>query len=275
MFGKRKIAALVAEFLGTGFLTLLVLSVQRSTIGVPFFVAVAAGLTIAVMMFAVGNTSGGHFNPAITIGLWTARKISTISAILYVGLQLLGAWAALTLYVYLVHTKLQLIGGHFSGRILVAESVGAGIFAFAWASALYQGYSRSVTASITGLAYVVGMIAASAASIGLANPALALGVKAWVWGTYVLGPVIGGVVGVNLYALLFATPEAIVATDVETIEVTTLNISKDDNTEKNKKNSDLKKAMPLTKSKAAATKKSSVSSSRKKNSKNSSKSKKR
>ena len=56
MFGKRKIATIVAEFLGTGALTLLVLCVQRSTIGVPFFVAAAAGLTIALMVFAVGET---------------------------------------------------------------------------------------------------------------------------------------------------------------------------------------------------------------------------
>ena len=44
MFGKRKIAAVVAEFLGTAALTLLVLSVQHSQVGLTFFVAMAAGL---------------------------------------------------------------------------------------------------------------------------------------------------------------------------------------------------------------------------------------
>jgi aquaporin Z len=73
MFGRRKVATLVAEFLGTGALTLLILSVQRSTIGVPFFVAAAAGLVVALMMFAVGASSGGYFNPALTLGFWTAR----------------------------------------------------------------------------------------------------------------------------------------------------------------------------------------------------------
>jgi hypothetical protein len=38
----------------------------------------------------------------------------------------------------------------------------------------------------------------------LLNPAVALGAQAWVWGTYVLGPVVGALVGVNLYAYLFA-----------------------------------------------------------------------
>ena len=56
MFGRRKVAVIVAEFLGTAVLTLLILSVQRSTIGVPFFVAIAAGLTYALMTFALAKT---------------------------------------------------------------------------------------------------------------------------------------------------------------------------------------------------------------------------
>ncbi len=203
MFGRRKIATLVAEFLGTGVLTLLILSVQRSTIGVPFFIAAAAGITVVLMSFAVAAASGGHFNPAITIGAWTVRKISTISAILYVAVQLLGAWAAYGLYTYFVNTTLQPIGGHYSTRILVAEAVGAGIFSFAFASAVYQGFNRAVSASVAGLGLMIGMIAASSASLELINPAVALGVRAWVWGTYVLGPVLGAVIGFNLYNLMF------------------------------------------------------------------------
>jgi aquaporin Z len=216
MFGRQKIATLVAEFLGTGVLTLLVLSVQRSTIGVPFFVALAAGLTVALMVFSVGRVSGGHFNPAVTIGLWTARQISTLTGALYVAMQLLGAWAAYGLYTYFVNNSLQQVGGHFSGRILVAEAVGAGIFSFGMAGALYQGYTRAVQASVTGLAYMVGIIAASSAAIGLLNPALALGVRAWVWGTYVLGPILGAVIGANLYGLLFADTDALVAAQTTT-----------------------------------------------------------
>lgn len=203
MFERRKVAALVAELLGTGVLTLLVLSVQRSTIGVPFFVAIAAGLAVTTMMFAVAGTSGGHFNPAITLGLWSARKVTTVRAILYVAVQLLGAWFAYALYSYFVNNTLQKVGGHFTGRILVAESVGTGIFAFAWAAALYQRFSLAVRASVSGLAYTIGIIAASSAALGLLNPALSLGVRAWVWGTYVLGPVLGAIIGINLYALLF------------------------------------------------------------------------
>lgn len=203
MFGRRQIAALVAEFLGTGVLTLLILSVQRSTIGVPFFIAMAAGLTFTLMSFAVASVSGGHFNPAITLGSWTVRKISTVSAVLYVAMQLLGAWAAYNLYTYFVSTPLQPIVSVFHGNILVAEAVGAAIFAFAFASAVYQGFNRAISASVAGLGLLVGMIAASSASLALLNPAVALGVRSWVWGTYILGPVLGAVIGFNLYSLMF------------------------------------------------------------------------
>ena len=203
MFGRQKVATLVAEFLGTGVLTLLILSVQRSTIGVPFFVAMTAGLTLALMVFVLSNKHSANLNPAVTIGLWTARKIPTLTAIAYVAVQLLGAWAAYYLYIYFVRNSLQPIGGHFAARVLVAEATGTAILTFGWAAAIYRKANAVGIAATAGLAYMIGIIAASPAAIGLLNPAVSLGVRAWVWGTYVLGPVIGGIIGVNLYALLF------------------------------------------------------------------------
>lgn len=204
MFGRQKIAALVAEFIGAGVLTLLVLTVQRSSIGVPFFVAATAGLAIVLMSFALGTASKAHFNPAITLGWWTARKIETVTAILYIAFQCLGAYAASQLYVYFVNTDLQAVGGKFGWHIFFAELVGAAVFAFCFASAVYQGFSRAVSASFIGLGLMVGILAASSASLGLLNPAVALGVDALVWGTYVAGPIVGAVIGINLYAMLFA-----------------------------------------------------------------------
>ena len=207
MFGKRNVATVVAEFLGTGILTLLVLSVQRSTIGVPFFIALGAGLTFTLLTFAFDAVSGAFFNPALAIGLWTARKLSTARTAAYVVAQLLGAWAAYYLYTYYVKSSFQPIGGVFSWRILVGEAVASGIFALGWAAALYQGFTSAVRASVSGLSYMIGIVAASSAAIGLLNPAVALGTRAWVWGTYVLGPVLGAVIGTNLYGLLFAAPQ--------------------------------------------------------------------
>lgn len=207
MFGRKNAAAIAAEFLGTGVLTLLVFSVQRSTIGVPFFVAMAAGLAVVIMSFAVAKASGGYFNPALTLAFWTARKINTVTALVYIAAQFLGAYAAYLLYSYITKGNFQDIGGQFTGRILTAEAVGTGVFAFGFAAAVYQRYSTAVAASVAGLSLTLGVIAASSGSIALLNPAVALGVKAWVLGTYVLGPVLGAVIAVNLYALLFAPVE--------------------------------------------------------------------
>ena len=216
MFGRRKLAMLVAEFLGTGILTLVFLSVQRSTIGVPYFIALAAGLTAAMALFVLGSVSGAHLNPAVTLALWTARKVGTLTGALYIVVQLLGAWAAYGVYTYFVNSSFQPIGGHYTGRVLVAEAVGTMVLALGWASVAYRQWVASSQAAVVGVAYALGIIVAAAAGIGIANPAVALGSRAWEiwgsmgWGTYVLGPVLGAVIGVNLYGLLFAPAEALV-----------------------------------------------------------------
>ena len=77
MFGRNKIAMLVAEFLGTGFLTLVVLGVQRSSLGLPYFIAIAAGVTLTLATYMFSVASGAHLNPALTLALWTSFRCFT------------------------------------------------------------------------------------------------------------------------------------------------------------------------------------------------------
>lgn len=203
MFGRKQIAMIMAEFLGTGVLTLVVLGVSKSTIGIPYFVAIAAGLVLVAMTFVLGNVSGAQFNPAITIGLWTVRKVKTLPAIVYIAAQLLGAGAAYLLFRYFIGQSWQ-NAGHFEAKVMVAEAVGAFIFSMAWAAAAYQRLESGKAAATVGIGLTLGIIVASAASGALLNPAVALGVRSWVWGSYVLGPVLGAIIGFNLYGLLFA-----------------------------------------------------------------------
>lgn len=213
MFSKRKVAALVAEFLGTGILTFVVLTVSRSQIGIPYFVAIAAG--IAVLMLGLTLQRDVQLNPALTIGLWTARRMPTIKAILFIVVQLLGGLAAYSLFKYFSRGTVQALPTAFDSRILVAEAFGAFVLAFIAAGALYQRLHFVVRASVIGGGYVLGVIIASAAAAGFVNPAVALGANAWAWSTYVLGPVLGAIIGVNLYGLLFA-PKATAAAATET-----------------------------------------------------------
>src|SRR5260221_120210 len=57
-------------------------------------IALAHGLAIAIMVSALGHISGGHFNPAVTIGFWVTKKLSTLDTLFYWLAQLAGATAA-------------------------------------------------------------------------------------------------------------------------------------------------------------------------------------
>ena len=89
--------ALAAECLGTFWLVLggcgsAVLAAAFPGLGIGFTgVALAFGLTVLTMAYAVGHVSGGHFNPAVSLGLWVAGRLPTGRLLPYVLAQLLGA----------------------------------------------------------------------------------------------------------------------------------------------------------------------------------------
>jgi len=227
MFGKNKVAMLVAELIGTTVLTLVVLSVRSSGIGYSFFVALAAGLAVAALTLAVGTTSGAHFNPALTFGLWTARKVKTLPAIIYIAMQLLGGAVAYWLYIYLVKNHLQNTAGHFEARVFLAEAMGAFVFVWGWAAAASKKFNGLQFAAAAGGAFALGIIVASLASGGIINPAIALGTRSWGWGTYVLGPIVGGLVAANVQSLLFSGTEVAEASaTVQTRSVTATAVAK-------------------------------------------------
>lgn len=202
MFSKNKIAALVAEFLGTGVLAFAVLTVSRSQIGIPYFVAFAAGL--AVVLLGVALQRDVHLNPALTLGLWTGRRIRTVKAVAFIAVQLLGGFAAFELYKYFSRGPVQPLSTAYDGRVLVAEALGTFVFAFIVAGVAYRRQHWLVRTVTSGGGLALGILVASVASAAFVNPAVALAANAWAWTTYVLGPVLGAIIGVNLYGLLFA-----------------------------------------------------------------------
>jgi aquaporin Z len=95
---------LAAEFFGTFWLVLggcgsAVLAAQFGGDGNPLGiglvgVSLAFGLTVLTMAYAVGHISGGHFNPAVSVGLWAAGRFEGKDLLLYVVAQVVGAVAA-------------------------------------------------------------------------------------------------------------------------------------------------------------------------------------
>ena len=92
---------LVAEFIGTfaliffGAGAICTDRYLQASGGIGLFaIAAAHGLAIAIMVSALGHISGGHFNPAVTIGFWVTKRIGTMEVFLYWLAQLAGATAA-------------------------------------------------------------------------------------------------------------------------------------------------------------------------------------
>jgi len=90
---------LVAEFIGTAWLVLggcgsAVFAAAFPDLGIGFMgVALAFGLTVVTMAYAIGHISGCHLNPAVSIGLWVGGRFDKKDVLPYIGAQVLGGIA--------------------------------------------------------------------------------------------------------------------------------------------------------------------------------------
>src|ERR1700680_4442721 len=112
----------VAEFFGTFWLVLggcgaAVLAAGFPNLGIGFLgVAFAFGLTVLTMAYAVGHISGGHFNPAVTIGLWTAGRCANKHVIPYIVAQVIGAIIAAAVLWVIASGKPGWVTGGFAAN---------------------------------------------------------------------------------------------------------------------------------------------------------------
>jgi aquaporin Z len=104
---------LLAEFVGT--LALILIGCGAIAIGgfggafplgiLP--IALAFGLTVMAMAYGIGPISGGHINPAVTVGMWVAGRIAPNEAVGYIIAQFLGGIAGAGILVVILHGKLK------------------------------------------------------------------------------------------------------------------------------------------------------------------------
>jgi aquaporin Z len=121
-----------AEFLGTFWLVFggcgsAVLAAGFPKLGIAFAgVALAFGLTVLSMAFAVGHISGGHFNPAVTVGLFVGKRFPAAQVVPYILAQVVGAIVA-SLVLYLIASEasgFDIHGGFASNGYGVDHSPG-------------------------------------------------------------------------------------------------------------------------------------------------------
>jgi glycerol uptake facilitator-like aquaporin len=188
---------LIAEAFGTFGLALAVLAslhLGTSVVTTP----VVAGLTLALFVYSIGERSGCHINPAVTLGLWSINKIKTAEAIRYIIAQVIGAAAAYLIATAFI-TTLSLTLLPESLDLFLAELMGTLFFTFGIAAVVYGRVSSQVSGIVVGGSLLLGIIIALAfGSAGVLNPAVALAVGT-INLSYILGAIFGAMLGMNLY----------------------------------------------------------------------------
>lgn len=195
----------VAEFIGTFALAFVVTLavIGQFSIATPILAAVTVGLFV----YSIGHVSGTHINPAITIGLWSIKKISWRDAIAYIAAQLAGAFVALLIakiFNPIAGTAFATVAPTMKEWLLIggAELIGTFFFAFGVASAVFGKVDGKVSGVMVGGSLFIGIVIASlAGSLGLLNPAVALAIGTFKW-SFIIGPIIGSVLGMQAYKYL-------------------------------------------------------------------------
>jgi MIP family channel proteins len=187
-------------------------------------VAFAHGLAIAVMVSAVGHISGGHFNPAVTLGFLVTRRIAPMLALVYWSVQLLGATAAALLlrwfYPESVRAATHLGAPALGSGVSVWQGVvieGVLTFFLVWVvfatAADPGGTFKSIAGLAIGFTITLDIFMGGPLTGAAMNPARAFGpelvarywTNAWVW---YAGPLVGGAVAALAYEFLYLRPSA-------------------------------------------------------------------
>ena len=192
---------LIVEFIGTFFLVFTVGMVVNQG---PVLGALAIGAALMVMVYAGGHISGGHYNPAVTLGVWLRGKCDTKDVVPYWIAQFAAAIVAAVLVALATKQCMSLTFSGGTGPFVpcvIAEFIGT--FALVWVvlnSATAKGTAGN---SFYGLAigFTVFVCAVSVGGIsgGAFNPAVGLGVFAMgkanlaMLGLYIVVDLLGGV----------------------------------------------------------------------------------
>ncbi len=221
---------LIAEFFGTFWLVFggcgaAVLAAGFPQLGIGFLgVSFAFGLTVLSMAYAVGHISGGHFNPAVTFGLWCAGRCANKHLIPYIVVQCIAAVAAAACLWFIASGAPGWVPGGFASNGYGALSPGHYSMAACFAAELLLTFfflmiiigttSKGAATGFAGIPIGLALTLIHLISIPVTNtsvnPARSLGPALFAGGEYIgqlwlfwLAPLIGaaiaGIVGRVLY----------------------------------------------------------------------------
>jgi len=226
--------AAVAEFFGTFWLVFggtgaAVLAAAVGDNGIGWLgVSLAFGLTVVTMAYAVGHISGGHFNPAVTIGLWAGGRFPAGKVAVYVVAQVLGAIAASTVLYVIASGRAGFTladgfaangyGEHSpAGYTLAAAIVVELVMTFFFLFVIHGVTDRRAPAGLAPLAIGLALTLIHLVSIPVdnasVNPARSLAPALFVGGwaltqlwVFIVFPIIGAVVAGVVYRYVLEVP---------------------------------------------------------------------
>ena len=184
--------------------------------------ALAYGLAVAVMVTAIGHISGGHLNPAVTIGFWVTRRLGTIQSLLYAVAQLLGAIAAAYLLAIIIpdsNWRPEALGAinpalspdftRLHAMLLEGVMTFFLVFVFFATAVDVKGAFNKIAGLAIGLAVTADVLLGLPFTGAALNPARAFGpalITRNHWtnhGVFWVGPLLGGVLAAVIYDRIF------------------------------------------------------------------------
>lgn len=219
------IKALTAEFIGTFMLMASILGAAFYSFAAPagsagiLGVAFSIGLTVMVLARSIGHISGGHYNPAVTVGLVVANRFEASNAIPYIIAQCLGAMAAVLVFGIIGAG----VGGNFAANgygelsmlkasmpsVFIIETVLTAFFLIVILGSTRKGSSPGFAPLAIGMTLTAIHIMSIPVSNTSVNPARSLASAvfaggeplAQVW-VFWVAPILGAIIGALLYRFM-------------------------------------------------------------------------
>lgn len=219
---------LIAEFIGTFWLVLggcgsAVLAAVFPEVGIGLVgVSLAFGLTVLTGVYALGHISGGHFNPAVSVGLWIGGRFNSKDLLSYIAAQILGGIAAAAV-LYIIATGNGSAIGNFAangygehspgGYSLLSALVSEIVMTFMFLIVILGATDKKAPAGFAGLAIGLALTLIHLISIPVTNTSVnparsisqAIFVGGWaveqLW-LFILAPIVGAALAGLVYNYL-------------------------------------------------------------------------
>ncbi|MCL4106424.1 UNVERIFIED_CONTAM: hypothetical protein GTU68_030382 [Idotea baltica] len=188
---------LIAEFIGTFWLVLggcgsAILAAAYPELGIGFVgVALAFGLTVLTMAYAIGHISGCHLNPAVSIGLWVGGRFQGKDLLGYIGAQVLGGIAGAAVLYLIASGKAGYEVGDFAANGMLSALITEFILTFFFLFIILGSTYPKAPAGLAGIAIGLCLTLIHLISIPVTNtsvnPARSISQAIFADGSWALG----------------------------------------------------------------------------------------